>query len=91
MALDSDADVRGGLAQKIAHVAPDLSAEASEKVRVQTYEALEMLANDQITKVRAILSEALKDVVDAPPDIIKRLANDIWLSSASQAASVGVR
>ncbi len=77
LAHDSDADVRGGLAQKIAQVAPDLSAEASEKVRVHTYEALEMLANDQITKVRAILSEALKDVVDAPPDIIRRLANDI--------------
>lgn len=77
LAHDADADVRGGLAQKIAQVAPDLSAEASEKVRAQTHEALEMLANDQITKVRAILSEALKDVVDAPPDIIKRLANDI--------------
>lgn len=77
LAHDSDADVRGGLAQKIAQIAPDLSAEASEKVRAQTHEALEMLASDQMTKVRAILSEALKDVVDAPPDIIRRLANDI--------------
>ncbi|MBO6519114.1 MAG: DUF2336 domain-containing protein [Rhodospirillales bacterium] len=77
LAHDDDENVRGSLAQKIAQVAPGLSQEASEKVRVQTHQALEMLANDQISKVRAILSEALKDVVDAPPDIIKRLANDI--------------
>ncbi len=77
LAHDDDEDVRSSLAQKIAQVAPGLSQEASEKVRIQTHQALEMLANDQISKVRAILSEALKDVVDAPPDIIKRLANDI--------------
>ena len=77
LARDADADVRGSLAQKIAHVAPELSQEDSEKVRVQTHQALETLANDQITKVRAILSDALKDVVDAPADIIRRLANDI--------------
>jgi len=77
LAHDEDADVRGGLARKIAHVAPDLSREASEKVHQQTYEALEMLASDQMTKVRAILSQALKDVVDAPSDIIRTLANDI--------------
>lgn len=77
LATDADAGVRGSLAQKIAHVAPELSEEASEKVRAQTHQALETLANDQIMKVRAILSDALKDVVDAPADIIRRLANDI--------------
>lgn len=77
LAQDVDAEVRGGLAGKIAHVAPNLSREASEKVQAQTYEALEVLANDQITMVRAILSQALKDVVDAPADIILTLANDL--------------
>jgi uncharacterized protein (DUF2336 family) len=77
LAQDEDADVRGGLAAKIVQVAPNLSREATEKVQAQTYEALEMLANDQITKVRAVLSQALKDVVDAPTDIIRTLANDI--------------
>lgn len=77
LAQDEDEDVRGGLARKIAQVAPDLSKEASEKVQEQTYQALEMLASDQITKVRAILSQALKDVVDAPSEIIRTLANDI--------------
>lgn len=77
LAHDVDADVRGGLAQKIAAVAPNLSFEESNKVRSQTEDALQALANDQITKVRAILSEALKDVVDAPADIIKTLAGDL--------------
>lgn len=79
LAKDSDATVRGGLAANIAKVAPDLSAEESAKLREQTHEALETLAKDQITKVRAILSEALKDVVDAPADVIRLLANDLEL------------
>lgn len=77
LAQDTDADVRGGLATKIATVAPGLSAAASSKIYAQTHEALEALASDQITKVRAILSGALKDVVDAPAEIIKMLANDL--------------
>lgn len=79
LAKDSDADVRGGLAANIAKVAPNLSAEESDKLRTQTQEALQTLAQDQITMVRAVLSDALKDVVDAPADIIKLLANDLEL------------
>lgn len=77
LARDVDVGVRSGLAQKIALVAPNLSVEDSAKVRNQTKDALEALANDQITKVRAILAEALKGVVDAPADIIRTLARDI--------------
>ncbi len=76
LAKDGDADVRGDLASKIARVAPDLSADEKDKAHKATYEALELLAKDQITKVRGILSEALKDVADAPPDVIKTLALD---------------
>ena len=36
-----------------------------------TYEALEILARDQVTRVRQILSEALKDVANAPPEVIR--------------------
>jgi uncharacterized protein (DUF2336 family) len=79
LAKDSDADVRGGLAANIAKVAPNLSAEESDKLRTQTREALQTLAQDQFTMVRAVLSDALKDVVDAPSDIIKLLAKDLEL------------
>lgn len=77
LAQDTDADVRGGLAAKIATVAPELNVAESSKIYAQTHEALATLARDQITKVRAILSDALKDVVDAPAVIIKMLASDL--------------
>ena len=76
LAKDDDADVRGDLASKIARVAPGLSADEQDKAHRATYKALELLAKDQITKVREILSEALRDVADAPPDVIKTLAID---------------
>ncbi len=76
LAKDDDADVRGDLASKIARVAPGLSADEQDKAHRATYKALELLAKDQITKVREILSEALMDVADAPPDVIKTLALD---------------
>ena len=76
LAKDNDASVRSGLAAKIARVAPELSADERDKAHKATYEALELLAQDQITKVRQILAEALKDVAQAPPDVIKMLAMD---------------
>lgn len=76
LAKDDDAGVRGDLATKIARVAPGLTADEQDKARRATYEALELLAEDQITKVREILSDALKDVAHAPPDVIKTLAMD---------------
>jgi len=76
LAKDEDAEVRGDLAAKIARIAPGLSADEQDKARHATYEALELLAEDQITKVREILSEALKDIADAPSDVIKTLALD---------------
>lgn len=77
LANDRDEQVRGGLAAKIAKVAPGLSREETNKIRAQTFEALETLAKDQMVVVRAALSEALKDVVDAPHDVIKMLARDL--------------
>ncbi len=79
LANDSSAEVREGLAAKIAHVAPGLSPEESNKIRAQTYQALETLAQDQMVKVRAVLSDAIKDVTDAPPEIINALARDLAL------------
>ncbi|MDA1022833.1 MAG: DUF2336 domain-containing protein [Proteobacteria bacterium] len=79
LAADADDDVRSGLAEKIASLAPGLSADEQDRVRQLTYETLEMLARDQVTRVRQILAEALKDVADAPPAVIRRLARDAEL------------
>jgi uncharacterized protein (DUF2336 family) len=79
LARDGDEKVRGGLAAKIARLAPSLSAQEQDRLKRATYDALELLARDQITRVREILSEALKDVADAPPEVIRRLARDAEL------------
>ena len=82
LAGDADEAVRTDLAEKVAKVVPKLDADARHTLRDTTHEALEILARDQITRVRQILSETLKDVADAPPDVIKRLAQDTELAVA---------
>ncbi len=82
LAGDADEAVRTDLAEKIAKVVPRLGADARDTLRDTTHKALKILARDQITRVRQILSETLKDVADAPPDVIKRLAQDTELAVA---------
>ena len=77
LAGDDDQEVRQGLASKIAADAPGLEAGDANRARRATYEAMEMLARDQLKVVRGMLSDALKDVPGAPREIIMTLANDI--------------
>jgi len=79
LAVDADHEVRVGLAEKIALLAPGLSSDEQDKIRKMTYEALEILARDQVTKVRQIIAETLKDVADAPAQVIQNLARDVEL------------
>lgn len=80
LASDADEGVRSGIAAKIARLAPGLSVEEKDRIRRTTYDALQLLARDQVTRVRQILSEALKDVAHAPPEVIRRLARDAELA-----------
>ena len=82
LAGDADEAVRTDLARKVATVVTELGADERDNLRNTTHEALEILARDQITRVRQILSETLKDVADAPPDVIKTLALDTELAVA---------
>ncbi|MGB0670720.1 MAG: DUF2336 domain-containing protein [Rhodospirillales bacterium] len=76
LADDTDATVRSGLAQKIATGAPGLTANETDKGRKARYDTLQKLAADQASTVRAILAETLKDVADAPIELIQKLARD---------------
>jgi len=73
---DKNVDVRSVLAKKISELAPGLGSNEVDKIRQMTYESLEVLAKDQATKVRQVVAETLKDMVDAPPDVIRQLAKD---------------
>ena len=76
LARDREAAVRLDLAAKIARLAPGLSQEAHERLKKMTYEVLEILVRDQVTRVRQVIAETLKDVADVPPEIIRLLARD---------------
>jgi uncharacterized protein (DUF2336 family) len=80
LASDADETVRSGLAAKIARLAPGLTTEEQDRLRRTTHEALQLLARDQVTRVRQILADALKDVAHAPPEVIRRLARDAELA-----------
>ena len=82
LARDGDDAVRQDLARKIARLAPGLSAQEQDRLRRTTYEVLEILVRDQIAKVRQIIAETLKDVIDAPPEIIQILARDCEIAVA---------
>src|SRR5690348_2127640 len=79
LARDRDAGVRADLAEKIAELAPGLSRESHERLRKLTDEVLQILVRDQVTRVRQVIAETLKDVADAPPEIIRLLARDCEL------------
>lgn len=83
LVTDTDTKVRESLAGKLARLVPGLSTDDQDKLRKTTYEALSLLAKDQAVNVREVLSEALKEVADAPPDVIRRLAWDVEAAVAT--------
>lgn len=76
LATDEHDEVREELARKICRLLPSLSKEEADQVREQTIETLELLAKDQLPSIRAVISESLKDSLDAPKHIIMALAKD---------------
>ena len=76
LANDTDDEVRSCLAEKIARLTPQLNSIEREDIRIMTVEILERLARDQVPKIRQILADTLKDVADAPPGVIRKLAED---------------
>jgi uncharacterized protein (DUF2336 family) len=87
LARDADDDVRCGLAGKIALLVPGLTETARERLRDLTLEVVEILARDELPRIRAILAEALAEVTGAPPPeitrIVRRLASDVVLEVAA--------
>jgi uncharacterized protein (DUF2336 family) len=82
LAVDSDDSVRSRLAGKIGGILPGLSATEASKLGGLIYDALDLLARDQVVRVRRIVADALKDVAHAPPDVINRLARDSEIAVA---------
>lgn len=85
LARDADGDVRAQLARKIGRLVPGLPDDAKDKMRDLTLEVLAMLVEDRLPYVRRMLAEELQATAHAPPEVIRKLAQD---SEAEVAAPV---
>jgi len=77
LAQDADDGVRCELARKIGRLIPDLDDAARLRMREMAIAALETLAQDQLPRVRAIVSEEIKHSRFAPAHVVHRLARDL--------------
>lgn len=77
LAEDPDDEVRRTLAEKVARLKPDFDPLSRRKLETHVVETLERLARDQASLVRRTLAGALKDLTNAPPQVIRQLAEDI--------------
>lgn len=76
LARDRDQAVREKLARKIEMLLPELDAGEQAQAHKYLVEVIEILAQDQVTRVRQIIAETLKEVASAPSHVIQRLARD---------------
>ena len=74
---DADDSVREELARKIGRLVPGLTDAEQTQIRDKAIGVLELLAQDQLPKVRAVVSKEIKSADNVPKGIIDKLARDI--------------
>lgn len=77
LANDRDVDVRFALAARLIELLPDLSHEQHSQLYAYTVQALGVLAQDEVIRIRQALTSALQEHVKAPPEVVARLARDV--------------
>lgn len=70
------------MAHKIGRLIPDLNESEAARIREYAIEALEKLAEDQVPRVRQIIAEEIKEAVNIPVTVVRKLANDLEISVA---------
>ena len=76
LATDENEDVRTDLADRVGRLVPGLTQDQQAKAWRTVHQVLNLLARDQLPRVRRALAEALKSLPDAPHDIVFTLAMD---------------
>jgi uncharacterized protein (DUF2336 family) len=79
LARDADERVRALLARKLAALAPCLNESERSRLNQQTIEALGHLVEDTAVRVRAAIAEVVKEMPNAPRELVLRLAHDTAL------------
>ncbi len=77
LAGDGSEEVRCELARKIGRMVPGLGPDENKALVEMAIEVLDVLAQDELPRVRAIISEELKHADNIPIGIIHRLADDL--------------
>lgn len=77
LAKDADDEVRSELARKISRLVPSFTDAETDRLTAMAIEILEILAEDNLPRVRAIMAEELKRADNIPNHIVQRLARDI--------------
>ena len=77
LALDVDEEVRFELARKIGRLVPNLSTDENERLAQMAMDVLQILAQDDLPRVRATIAEELKRATNVPLDIVRKLARDV--------------
>ncbi|MEX2449794.1 MAG: DUF2336 domain-containing protein [Rhodospirillales bacterium] len=77
LARDKSDEVRMELARKIGQLVPELPREQNKRLAEMALEILEILANDQLPMVRAIIADELKHSKNVPRRMVERLASDM--------------
>ena len=77
LADDTDEGVRTELAHKIGRLVPELDPKENQRLAEMVIEILEVLARDELPRVRAIIAEELKNADNVPKSLIMQLAGDL--------------
>jgi uncharacterized protein (DUF2336 family) len=77
LAGDQSEEVRCELARKIGRMVPGLGPDENQTLVDMAIEVLGVLAQDELPRVRAIISEELKHAGNIPTRIVQRLAEDL--------------
>lgn len=80
---DIDEDIRQQIARKISLLVPALAESKKELLLRHVFRALFLLAQDQLSRVRQMIAEELRDSYDAPHELIRALAWDEDMAVAS--------
>jgi uncharacterized protein (DUF2336 family) len=77
---DTSEAVRAELGRKLARLLPGMSAAERDDVRERVVAMLEKLAHDEVVRVRAAVSEAIKHLDCVPRKMVQKLARDMALA-----------
>ena len=76
LATDADERVRALLARKLSILLPSITGTERDRFNAQALATLAILVTDEAVRVRAAIAEVVKDMADAPRELILRLARD---------------